>query len=322
MQIIRRETRKKNVQKSEDPEDLIEAWIEDLKRTKAPDTVLSYSLSVQRPYLRWLDKNRLDLFTVGPMEIEDWLSDMARSVSKATIALRFYSVRNFYKWLYKHREITFDPTYAAELPRSQVKSRAIPRKPLSNEQIRDLIATCDDSYTGIRAKAIISLMAYTAMRGVEVHRANVDDFDKRDGRIILYVWGKGQEQRDAEYVKLRREIEPRIGLWLKVRGQGGKALFTYRGRDKRRLSRDRIYDIVKDKLVEIGINQSPHALRHSAITNALKNGEPIRQVQMMARHRSVDSTNIYAHQVGRFEFASEDAIDYGEWSIEVENEDR
>lgn len=44
---------------------------------------------------------------------------------------------------------------------------------------------------------------------------------------------------------------------------------------------------------------SPHTLRHGAIANAIDAGIPIRDVQLMARHRDI-STTITIYDKGRF----------------------
>jgi integrase len=207
-----------------------------------------------------------------------------------------------------------DPTYAVEIPRSQVQSKLAPREALEDEQVRALLATCDTSFDGIRAKAIISLMVYCGLRQIEVFRANVSHFDKKENRMILKVHGKGREQiDDDEFVVIPIHQEERINRWIDLRGRGGTALFTYRGKDHRRLSRDRIYDIVKDRLTEIEVHQGPHSLRHTFVTNAVESGAGGRQVQIAARHRSFDTTARYLHREQRLKFAAEDLVDYGEF---------
>ena len=71
--------------------------------------------------------------------------------------------------------------------------------------------------------------------------------------------------------------------------------------------------MVKDRFRLAGVvngGKTTHSLRHSAISNAIRNGaEPI-QVQAMARHQSFDTTLSYYHEISRTEKPAEDLIEY------------
>jgi site-specific recombinase XerD len=61
----------------------------------------------------------------------------------------------------------------------------------------------------------------------------------------------------------------------------------------------------------VGETKSTHSLRHSAITNAIRNGADPKQVMQMARHKSFNTTLGYYHEVNRLNSPAEDLIDYG-----------
>lgn len=317
--LARLDDSKKQIVSPNDVEGLVEAWLKDLRRIRAPDTVSAYQDAVKDYFLKWLDRNGLDLFEVGPLEVETWLDRMAQTVTKGTISIRFYGVRSFYRYLYKTRRLRWDPTYATTIPRSKVHPKTGNRKAPTDKQVRQLLATCDnESFKGIRDKAILSLMIYCGLRSIEIHRANADDFDtKTDGedeRMILYVWGKGRESRNSDdWVKIPLHREERINRWMAIRRPEGEALFTYPG-ETRRLKRGRIYDLIKDRFKMIGLEEKvPHSLRHFFVTNSLENGAPLRQVQMAARHSSMDVTLGYAERIDRMKHAAEDFVDFGEF---------
>jgi len=56
--------------------------------------------------------------------------------------------------------------------------------------------------------------------------------------------------------------------------------------------------------------KTTHSLRHTAITNAIVNGAPIRVVQVLAGHASANTTSIYIHNVDRLQNPGEKFIDY------------
>ena len=49
------------------------------------------------------------------------------------------------------------------------------------------------------------------------------------------------------------------------------------------------------RLAKIKKNVTTHTLRHTCATHMLKNGAPIRHIQEMLGHESLESTQIYTH---------------------------
>ncbi len=48
-----------------------------------------------------------------------------------------------------------------------------------------------------------------------------------------------------------------------------------------------------------------HSLRHTAITQALLAGSPLQEVQQFARHSSINTTQVYAHNLDRLQGSCE-----------------
>jgi integrase/recombinase XerD len=64
----------------------------------------------------------------------------------------------------------------------------------------------------------------------------------------------------------------------------------------RRLSRQGIFDIVRESAARSGIDPeavSPHVLRHSAATHMVERGADLRTVQEMLGHATISTTQIY-----------------------------
>jgi len=167
----------------------------------------------------------------------------------------------------------------------------------------------------VRDRAILTLMAYCGLRTIEIQRANIDDL-KVNGRMVLWVWGKGHKEAD-EYVVIPREQERIIRAWLAERAKYGSdpALFislSHRNCGERMTTRA-IRNLVIDKYRKAGIyddTKTTHSLRHSAITSAIRHGATPMQVQAMARHSSFNTTLGYIHEVNRLDAPAEDLIAY------------
>jgi integrase len=68
-------------------------------------------------------------------------------------------------------------------------------------------------------RAILTLMAYTALRTVEVHRTET-------GKLVLTVQGKGRRSKDEIVVIDNPEAVEALYAWLAQRGDAPGPLFT------------------------------------------------------------------------------------------------
>jgi site-specific recombinase XerC len=101
--------------------------------------------------------------------------------------------------------------------------------------------------------------------------------------------GSGQDMR----LPLDRPVSRMLGMWLAAR-PAGRFLWG------RPLTRGAVRNIFLDRCAEVGIKAtgrrlSPHILRHSLATHLLQAGVDIRQVQLLLRHRSIATTELYLH---------------------------
>lgn len=190
------------------------------------------------------------------------------------------------------------------------------RDNLTAKQAQDVLNHVKrDALRGVRDYALLMLMLTAGLRTVEVSRANVEDLRARGDITVLYVQGKGRDEKDA-FVKIRPHTETAIREYLRARGDvGGDApLFTSisnHGRG-RRLSTRSISGIVKERLIEAGYNSdrlTAHSLRHTAITLSFAAGKTAPEVQEFARHANINTTMIYNHSLSAERNSCADAVE-------------
>ena len=70
-------------------------------------------------------------------------------------------------------------------------------------------------------------------------------------------------------------------------------LFLARG--ARKLSRQRVWQIVRACSEGLGRRASPHMLRHSCATHMVENGADLRTVQAILGHADISTTQVYTH---------------------------
>lgn len=196
-------------------------------------------------------------------------------------------------------------------------ARGFRKDALTTEQARNLLTGIERSTTeGKRDFALVNLLVQTGLRTIEAQRANIEDIRQEGGAALLYIQGKGRDEKDAFVLLTESTLKP-IRAYLKARGrearEGSAPLFAGHGNRNQngRMTTRTISRIAKDHLKAAGIDSdriTAHSLRHTAVTLSLLAGASIQEAQQLARHSSVNTTMIYAHNIDRVKNAPERRI--------------
>lgn len=221
------------------------------------------------------------------------------------------ALRQFFKWteqegIYKN---VADNIKGARISNEHKKDY------LSGRQVKGILDEISlEAEIGKRDYAIFALMVTGGLRTVEVTRANVGDLRTLGDSTVLYIQGKGRDEK-TDYVKLPHPVEQAIRTYLKGRKgiQDEQPLFTSTSNNNRggRVSTRTISGIVKGRLVEAGHNSerlTAHSLRHTAATLNLLNGGSLEETQQLLRHTNINTTMIYVHSMNRAKNPSEARI--------------
>ena len=119
----------------------------------------------------------------------------------------------------------------------------------------------------------------------------------------LLVRGKGDKER---IVPLGKGAQEALAVYMKdarpVLAKGKSSPLLFLGRGGRKLTRQRVWQMVRACSAGAGRNASPHMLRHSCATHMVENGADLRTVQTILGHcRHFDHANLYARGTGSVE---------------------
>lgn len=295
--------------------ELIPTW---LAAIDTSDTTRTTYQQGARMFFRWLDDNPQP---VDAGTVKAWRDAIRQDYAVGTVNVWLSSIRSFFGWLAEERLIPFNPAVGIKGAKRRGTAKAHKRDELTSSEIRQVLALIDTSQpTGARDHAIVTLMAYCGLRTVEVHRADLEDIQTRNGRAILWVQGKGAVEKD-DFVVLPTPAEEALHLWRAVhplarqqpqKGQTRPLFCSFSDRSfGRRLSTSYIRRMVKKWYYLAGITsarKTTHSLRHSAISSAIRNGGDLLQVQAMARHADPKTTMVYYHEIGRTDNPAEDLV--------------
>ena len=222
------------------------------------------------------------------------------------------AVKHFFKWTASEG---LYPNIADNLKSGVKPSHSHKKDALSTEQCAELIQgvkaiskvkKLHNEEKELRDKAILSLMCTAGLRTIEVVRANVNDIRFERGKCFLFVQGKGHSDAD-EKILLAKQTQKAIQAYLKIRkpAASSEPLFvsTSRSNKGKRLDTQTIRKMVKARLREIGLDTprlTAHSLRHSVCSNLVFAGVELPKIQMIARHKNLNTTLIYTHSFERY----------------------
>lgn len=233
----------------------------------------------------------------------DLMSDYQQSLSfsltaKGTLlALRSQAqllgaAKGFTRFLKKMDYLLNDPGQKIKLPR---KPKTLPRSILTTSDIRKLLNVPDmRTHSGYRNRIILEILYDTAIRRDELSNIELTHLDLTSGFIQIH--GKGSKDRVVPLS--RRVCDLTKSYILSVRPafirkeDTGHLILNRWGRG---MHGGGIWRVVKAcaELADIEKNITPHGLRHTCATHMLKNGAPVRHLQEMLGHESLESTQIY-----------------------------
>ena len=186
---------------------------------------------------------------------------------------------------------------------------------LTSRQVKEVLEGVErDTLKGLRDYAILVLMVTGGLRTIEVARADIADLRTAGESTILYLQGKGKEEK-TDYVKISPQVEKAIRSYLTARGAAGEdsPLFASISNQNtgRRMTTRSVSGIVKERLKSAGYDSHRHtapSLRHTAVTLSLLAGKDITEVQQFARHANIATTMIYNHALDKAKNSCSDAI--------------
>ena len=155
---------------------------------------------------------------------------------------------------------------------------------------------------GKRDYAMYVLAVNAGLRTIELSRANVKDIEVRNGRAVLYIWGKGHTEADA-----RKPLAPQVYAAIKDylnarsdRPTANSPLFVATGNRSggQRIAETTISKILKKSMQAAGYDSdriTAHTLRHTAGTNVQEITQNLYVTQKYMRHANPATTEIYLH---------------------------
>jgi len=274
------------------------AWDEFIyAKIRNPHTRAAYERAI-RLFLEHCGRLGKDLAHISPRDVGTYLDGL--SYAPATKKLHLSGLRHFFDTLVSRHVVVLNPAASVRGERLQVVEGKTPE--ISIEQARRLMSSIDVSTViGLRDRAVIAILIYTAARVGAVAKLRRGDFYDLGDQHCLRFHEKGGKSRE---IPVRHDLQQFIRDYLNASGleyaDKSTPLFRTTIRRTKQLTMNGMTAgdmgrMVKRRNRNAGLpgRLSPHSFRVATITDLLSQGVSLEDVQNLAGHADPRTTRLY-----------------------------
>jgi integrase/recombinase XerC len=228
------------------------------------------------------------------VQIRAWIVELVdQSLSNTTINRKVASLKAFYKFLLRSKQIKASPLATHKA----LKTPKIIQIPFSEQemvQVAEVFPKGTD-FESVRNQLIVELFYATGMRRAELIGLEFKNVDLASG--IIKVLGKRQKERLLPLLpflldSIKRYLAARADL--ETLEDSDYFFLTKKGT---KLNESLVYRLINSYFSGVShkLKKSPHILRHTFATHLLNNGADLNSVKELLGHASLASTQVYTH---------------------------
>jgi integrase/recombinase XerD len=284
---------------SENHSQTLSAFLDYLRveRGSARLTIAAYTGDLTG-FTDFLEKRRQVLTTARREDVRDFLQELfSNQLDGRSVARKLSAIRHLYRYLLLDGKIEKDPTLNIETPRQwKVLPKALSRDEVEAtlEAPRAANGNPRAQALALRDRAMLELLYAAGVRVSEVAGARLEDLKLDMGYIL--VRGKGDKERMVPLgVPAQQALQQYLRNGREVLANKRSSPILFLGTGARRLTRQRVWQLVGKAAVASGRHASPHMLRHSCATHMVENGADLRTVQTILGHADISTTQVYTH---------------------------
>lgn len=268
-------------------------------------------VDLKQRYLDYIDvsENTVKTYDVGLLQFIQYLNDnnikfptrediinfrnyLQAYHKPTTVNSYIIAVRNFFDWL-EYEGIS--KNIAKKIKGIKVGNEH-KRNALSVEQCKLVLDNAKD----LREKVLFLLTTTCGIRAKEIVNIRLQDFKEKDGVVCLYLLGKGRDYKQ-DYVVVTNEVLDLIKRYILEYNISDYLFVSNSNHNKNgKLTTKTIRLTIKNMFKRVGIvgdEYSCHSLRHTFATLSILNGTDIREVSQALRHKNIQTSLIYVHDL-------------------------
>jgi integrase/recombinase XerD len=268
-----------------------------VERGLAPLTISAYTTDICQ-FAEFLQTDKRVLLNARRVDVRDFIQQLfSNSVDGRSVGRKLSALRHLYRHLLVDNKIEHDPTLNIDSPKQW---KVLP-KALARDEMEKTLAgpqTTSDSKLApaiaARDRAMLEVFYAGALRVSEIVNAKLEDLKLETGYML--VRGKGDKERMVPLGRSALDVlREYLGVPRTALAAGKYSPFLFLARGAHRLTRQRVWQMVKAASAMAGRSASPHMLRHSCATHMVENGADLRTVQTILGHSDISTTQVYTH---------------------------
>ena len=231
-----------------------------------------------------------DLSQVHYNQIRTWIVALVdENISNRTINRKVSSLKSFYKFLQKTKQIESNPLSKHKALKTEKKVQV----PFSFKEIDAVINNIEteNDFVSVRNKLIVELFYSTGIRRIEL--INIKEKDISFSDKTIKVLGKRNKERFVPLLSsVIQTLEKYLGLKKEFTIGLEEIFITEKGN---KIYETLVYRIINSYFSRVSTKEkkSPHILRHSFATHLLNEGADLNSVKELLGHSSLASTQVY-----------------------------
>ena len=233
-----------------------------------------------------------NLVDINYSQIRSWIVYLVdNDISNRTVNRKISSLKAFYKFLLKSKQIKEDPL----IKHKALKVGKRVQVPFSQDEMREVIESLsiETDFKSLRDRLIVELFYSTGMRRSELINLTLSDVDLE--KETVKVLGKRNKER---FSPLLKSIQQTFKIYLiernKISVSVSNLFITEKGK---KIYGTLVYRIINSyfSAVSSKVKKSPHVIRHSFATHLLNEGADLNSVKELLGHSSLASTQVYVN---------------------------
>ncbi len=262
-----------------------------------PLTISAYTSDINQ-FAEFLDSRNRQLVCAQRGDVRIFLQELfSNGVDGRSVGRKLSALRQFYRYLLIDKIVGADPTLNIESPKQwKVLPKALARDEIERilRVSTEVIHTREAQSIAVRDRAMLEVFYAGALRVSEIIAIKLEDLKLEAGYIL--VRGKGDKERIVPLGKSAQDVLTHyLAASRPLLAGDANCPLLFPGRRARKLTRQRVWQIVRQASANIGGAASPHMLRHSCATHMVENGADLRTVQTILGHADISTTQVYTH---------------------------
>jgi integrase/recombinase XerD len=268
-----------------------------IEKGLAPLTVSAYTSDIAQ-FTEFLQKHERTLLNARRHDVRGFIQQLfANSVDGRSVGRKLSALRHLYRYLLLDQLVEQDPTLNIDSPKQwKVLPKSLGRDEMEAMLRRPLTVSTrkEAEAMAARDRAMLEVFYAAALRVSEILGVKLEDLKLEMGYVL--VRGKGDKER---IVPLGRAAQDALHQYMKdsrpILAKGKTSPLLFLGRGARKLTRQRVWQLVRAASAGEGRKASPHMLRHTCATHMVENGADLRTVQTILGHADISTTQVYTH---------------------------